>query len=45
MLIAVNGKPVDSLATLRREIDSSRSTVALLLQRGEGQIYVPVRIG
>ncbi|MGA1497537.1 MAG: DegQ family serine endoprotease [Steroidobacteraceae bacterium] len=45
VLIAVNGKPVDSLATLRREIDSSRSTVALLLQRGEGQIYVPVRIG
>ncbi len=45
VLIAVNGKPVDSLAALRREVDGSGSTVALLLQRGEGQIYVPVRIG
>jgi serine protease Do len=45
IILAVNGRPVDSVRSLRDAVDKSGSTVALLIQRGDAQIYVPVRLG
>jgi serine protease Do len=45
IILAVNGRPVESIRALREAVDKSGSTVALLIQRGEAQIYVPVRLG
>jgi serine protease Do len=44
VILAVNGVPVDSLGEFRTAVDASGATVALLIQRGDAQIYVPVRI-
>ena len=45
VILAVNGRPVDSVKALREAVDASGGTVALLIQRGEAQIYLPVRVG
>jgi len=45
IVLAVNGQPVASIEELRAQVDDSGSTVALLVQRGEAQIYVPVKLG
>jgi serine protease Do len=45
IILAVNGHKVDSVRALREAVDGSGSTVALLIQRGDAQIYVPVRLG
>jgi len=45
VILAVNGRQVDSVKALREAVDTSAGTVALLIQRGEAQIYVPVRVG
>ena len=45
VILAVNGRPVDTARALRDAVDKSGNTVALLIQRGEAQIYVPVRLG
>jgi len=45
IILAVNGRPVDSVKGLRDAVEASGSTVALLIQRGEAQIFVPVRVG
>ena len=44
VLIAVNGVQVGSVPEFRKAVDDSGSTVALLIQRGNAQIFVPVRI-
>jgi serine protease Do len=44
VILAVNGVPVDSMGEFRTAVDASGATVALLIQRGDAQIYVPVRI-
>ncbi len=44
VLIAVNGEPVASIAEFRAAVDGSGATVALLIQRGNAQIFVPVRV-
>jgi serine protease Do len=44
VILAVNGMPVDSMGEYRSAVDASGATVALLIQRGDAQIYVPVRI-
>ena len=44
VLIAVNGEPVATIGEFRAAVDASGSTVALLIQRGNAQIFVPVRI-
>ena len=41
----MNGRPVDTVNALRDAVDASGGTVALLIQRGEAQIYLPVRVG
>ena len=45
IILAVNGRKVESVKALRDAVDASGRTVALLVQRGEAQIYVPVRVG
>jgi serine protease Do len=45
IILAVNGRPVETVKALRDAVGQSGGTVALLVQRGEAQIYVPVRVG
>ena len=45
VIVSVNSSQVDSVEQIRRIVDSSKSSVALLVQRGEDRIYLPVRIG
>ena len=45
VLLAVNGKPVSSVAQVRDVVGKSSKSVALLIQRGDDRIFIPVRIG
>jgi serine protease Do len=45
VLLGVNGAGVTSVAELKREVARAGHSVALLIQRDEAQIYVPVDIG
>ena len=45
VVLAVNGAPVESAEKLARALDRDAKQVALLVQRGEGRLYVPVEIG
>ena len=44
VLIAVNGRQVATVGEFRTAVNASTGTVALLIQRGNAQIFVPVRI-
>jgi len=43
IILGVNGKPVDSVKDLRDAVKNGKSTVALLVQRGGAQVFIPVR--
>src|SRR5713226_9662696 len=43
--LACNNQPVNSVDQLRRLVDRSRGSVALLIQREGNKIYVPIRLG
>jgi serine protease Do len=45
VVLGVNGAGVTSVADLKREVARAGRNVALLIQRDEAQIYVPVDIG
>ena len=45
VVLAVNGTPAKSIEQVRSVIAKSNKSVALLIQRGEDKIFVPVRIG
>jgi serine protease Do len=45
VLLAVNGTPVRNIEQVREAVGKSSKSVALLIQRGEDKIFVPVRIG
>jgi serine protease Do len=45
VILALNNQPVKTADQLRRLIDRSRGTVALLIQRQGNKIYVPIRLG
>jgi len=45
VILALNNQPVKSADQLRRLVDRSRGTVALLIQREGNKIYVPIRLG
>ena len=45
VLLAVNGAPVSSIEQVRSVVARSGKSVALLIQRGEDKIFVPVHIG
>jgi serine protease Do len=45
VLLAVNGTPARSLEQLRSVVAKAGKSVALLIQRGDDKIFVPVRLG
>ncbi len=45
VVLGVNGAGVSSVAELKREVARAGHSIALLIQRDEAQIYVPVDIG
>ena len=45
VVIAVNGTPVANVDQMRGLVDKSGKSVALLIQRGDDRIFVPVRVG
>ncbi|WP_225783235.1 DegQ family serine endoprotease [Xenophilus sp. Marseille-Q4582] len=45
VLLAVNGVPASNVAQVRETVAKSDKSVALLIQRGEQRIFVPVRLG
>jgi serine protease Do len=45
VVLAINGTPAKSIEQARAAIAKSDKSVALLIQRGEDKIFVPVRIG
>jgi serine protease Do len=45
VVLGVNGSGVSSVADLKREVARAGHSVALLIQREEAQIYIPVDLG
>ncbi len=45
IVIAANGAPVSTPDELRSAVEKSKSHVALLVQRGDTRLFVPVRVG
>jgi len=45
IVIAANGAPVTSTQALKSAVESSKGHIALLIQRGDARIFVPVRVG
>ncbi|MEO7390557.1 MAG: DegQ family serine endoprotease [Ramlibacter sp.] len=45
VILAVNGTPAKSIEEMRSVLAKSDKSVALLIQRGDEKIFVPVRIG
>jgi serine protease Do len=45
VLLAVNGKPITSVEQLRKLVSSSGKHLALLVERGDARIFVPVDPG
>jgi len=45
VLLAINGTPAKTLEQVREVVAKADKSVALLIQRGEDKIFVPVRIG
>ncbi|MBA5686357.1 DegQ family serine endoprotease [Rugamonas apoptosis] len=45
VLLSVNGRPVTSIEQVREVVAKSDKSVALLIQRGDEKIFIPVRLG
>jgi serine protease Do len=45
VVLAANGAPIKSADDLRSAVEKSKGHIALLIQRGESQLFVPVRVG
>ena len=45
VVLAANGAPVKSADELRSAVEKSRGHIALLIQRGDARLFVPVRVG
>ncbi|HEY6484227.1 MAG TPA: DegQ family serine endoprotease [Steroidobacteraceae bacterium] len=45
IVVAANGAPVSSVDELRSAVEKSKSHIALLVQRGDTRLFVPVRVG
>jgi serine protease Do len=45
VLLSVNGRPVASVDQVRDMVGKATKSVALLIQRGDDKIFIPVRIG
>jgi serine protease Do len=45
VVLSVDGTPVQSVAQLRSLVHDHDKQVALLIQRGDARIFVPVELG
>ena len=45
VVLAVNGTPVTTVDEVKTAVEKSRKSVALLIQRGDDKIFVPIRVG
>ena len=45
IILGVNGKPIQSVQQLRGAVKEKQSTVALLIERGNAQLFIPIRVG
>jgi serine protease Do len=45
VVLAANGSPVSSSSDLSNAVEKSKGHIALLIQRGELRLFVPVRVG
>ncbi len=45
VVLAANGAPVSSAEELRGAVEKSKGHIALLIQRGDTRLFVPVRVG
>ncbi len=45
IIVAVNGTPIKSVAELRARVERAGKTIALLVQRDDARIYIPVQLG
>lgn len=45
VLLAINGKPVQSIEQVKSALQGKPKSVALLIQRGNDRIFVPVNLG
>jgi serine protease Do len=45
VVLSANGKPTHSVEDLRKVVAGAKKNVALLVQRGEARIFVPVQLG
>ncbi|RZT09091.1 serine protease Do [Duganella sp. CF402] len=45
VLLSVNGRPVNSVDQVREVVGKAGKSVALLIQRGDDKIFIPVRLG
>jgi serine protease Do len=45
VILAVNGRPISSVDQLKQVIASAGNSIALLIQRDNAQIFVPVDLG
>jgi serine protease Do len=45
VVLAANGAPVNNAAELRTAVEKSKGHIALLIQRGDTRLFVPVRVG
>lgn len=45
VLLSINGTPVQSIEQVRAAVGKSDKSVALLIQRGDSKIFVPVNLG
>jgi serine protease Do len=45
IILGVNGKPIESVQQLRGAVKERQSTVALLIERGNAQLFIPIRVG
>jgi len=45
VVLAANGAPITSVEDLRNAVEKSKGHIALLVQRGDSRIFVPVRVG
>jgi serine protease Do len=45
VVLAANGAPISSADQLRGAVEKSKGHIALLIQRGDTRLFVPVRVG
>jgi serine protease Do len=45
IILGINGRPIESVKQLRAAVKDAKNSVALLVQRGDDQIFIPLRVG